>query len=342
MFHKRCSFGVGRRVRSRKGHCHVFIRCVRDHAVAGGRSRALRSIPRSFTPPKGQSSSIAPKATARSSWSIHGGLGGCDQARIMAEWVDPTRYHILSPSRPGYLGTPLETGRTMEQQADALAALLDILGIQRATVVGLSTGGPAAYLFAVRHPKRVGGLIVIDGVSGHYDEPEADLLNQAIFLSDLAQKMLVKVGVWNPRVVLQGLFQSEALFTKKQTEKQIEHVMADERLLAFVKAFTDSMSPYRLRKGGTENDYRAVPPVYPSARRADSLPESDHSRHARRRREVLRRRLCLRTHSGRRTLLDRRGIPSRLLAQPQRRRSPAGSPAVHRPLQSAVGRMGTR
>ena len=73
-------------------------------------------------------------------------------------------------------------------------------------------------------------------------------------MGDLAQKMLVKVGVWNPRVVLQDLFQSEALFTKKQTEKHIEHVMADERLLAFVRAFTDSMSPYRLRKPGTEND----------------------------------------------------------------------------------------
>jgi pimeloyl-ACP methyl ester carboxylesterase len=185
---------------------------------------------------------------------VHGGFGGCDQARILAEWIDPSRYHVLSPSRPGYLGTPLETGHTMEQQADALAALLDILGIQRATVLGVAAGGPAAYLFAVRHPKRLAGLIVIDGVSGHYDEPEADLLNQAIFLSDLAQKMLVRVGVWNPRVVLQGLFQTEALFTKKQTEKHIEHVMADERMLAFIKAFTDSMSPYRLRKPGTEND----------------------------------------------------------------------------------------
>ena len=186
--------------------------------------------------------------------AVHGGFGGCDQARILTEWIDPSRYHILSPSRPGYLGTPLETGRTIEQQADALAALLDILGIQRTTVVAASAGGPAAYLLAVRHPKRVAGLIVIDGVSGHYDVPEADLLNQAIFLGDLAQKMLVKVGVWNPRVVLQGLFQSESLFTKKQTEKHIEHVMADERLLAFLKAFSDSMSPYRLRKPGTEND----------------------------------------------------------------------------------------
>jgi pimeloyl-ACP methyl ester carboxylesterase len=172
---------------------------------------------------------------------VHGGFGGCDQARVLAEWIDPAHYHILSPSRPGYLGTPLETGRAPEQQADALAALLDILGIQRATVVGVSTGGPAAYLFAIRHPKRVAGLIAIDAVSGHYDEPEADLLNQAIFLSDLAQKMLLRVGVWNPRVVLQGLFQSEALFTRRQTEKHIEHVMADERLLSFVKAFTASM-----------------------------------------------------------------------------------------------------
>jgi pimeloyl-ACP methyl ester carboxylesterase len=185
---------------------------------------------------------------------VHGGFGGCDQARVLAEWVDSSRYHILSPSRPGYLGTPLETGQTMEQQADALAALFDILGIQRAAVVGVSTGGPAAYLLALRHPKRVSGLLVIDGVSGHYDEPEADLLNQAIFLGDLAQKMLVKVGVWNPRVVLQDLFQGEALFTKKQTEKHIEHVLADERLLAFVKSYTASMSPYRLRKPGTDND----------------------------------------------------------------------------------------
>jgi pimeloyl-ACP methyl ester carboxylesterase len=186
---------------------------------------------------------------------VHGGIGGCDQARIMADWIDPEKYRILSPSRPGYLGTPLETGRTIEQQADALAALLDILRIKRVTVVGASAGGPPAYTFAVRHPNRVGGLIMIDGVSGFYDIPEtAGPFTQAIFLSDLGQKLLLKVGVWTPRIVLQSLFQEEGLFTTKQIEKHIEYVMADERLLAFVKAFTATMSPYRLRKSGTEND----------------------------------------------------------------------------------------
>ena len=43
--------------------------------------------------------------------AMHGGIGGCDQARIMADWVDTNQFRILSPSRPGYLGTPLEVER---------------------------------------------------------------------------------------------------------------------------------------------------------------------------------------------------------------------------------------
>ena len=187
--------------------------------------------------------------------SVHGGIGGCDQARIMAAWLDPARFRILSPSRPGYLGTPLETGRTMEQQADAFAALLDALGINKALVMGASAGGPPAYWFAIRHPDRVAGLLMIDGVSGFYDIPEtAGPIAQAIFLSDLGQKILHKIGQWRPDIVLQSLFQAESLFTKDQIKKQIEYVMADKRLLEFVQAFTATMSPYRLRKQGTEND----------------------------------------------------------------------------------------
>ncbi len=187
--------------------------------------------------------------------AMHGGIGGCDQARIMANWIDPQQYRIVSPSRPGYLGTPLETGQTIEQQADAMIALMDILDVERAVILGASAGGPPAYMAAIRHPNRVVGLIVIDGVSGFYDMPEtAGPITQAIFLSDLGQMLLQTIGDWAPRVVLQSLFQSEALFTKDQIRRHIEHVLADEQLLAFVRAFTAAMSPYRLRKLGTEND----------------------------------------------------------------------------------------
>jgi hypothetical protein len=35
-------------------------------------------------------------------------VGGCDQGRITARWIDTQEFRILSPSRPGYLGTSLE------------------------------------------------------------------------------------------------------------------------------------------------------------------------------------------------------------------------------------------
>jgi len=187
--------------------------------------------------------------------AVHGGLGGCDQGRIMAAWIDTARYCILSPSRPGYLGTPLEVGRTMEQQADALAALLDVLDIDRVTVVGASAGGPPAYWFAIRHPDRIAGLIVIDGVSGYYDLPKtAGPITQAIFLSDLGQRILQKIGDWSPRMVLRSLFQAESLFTKQETKKHIDYVAGNPHMVEFVKAFMTTMAPYRLRKPGTEND----------------------------------------------------------------------------------------
>jgi len=32
---------------------------------------------------------------------------------------------VIAPARPGYLGTPLSTGRTPREKADAMVALLD-------------------------------------------------------------------------------------------------------------------------------------------------------------------------------------------------------------------------
>jgi len=187
--------------------------------------------------------------------SVHGGLGGCDQARTMVGWVDRDRYRILSPSRPGYLGTPLDVGRTMQQQADALVALLDALDIEKASLVTASAGGPPAYLTAIHHPDRVASLVVIDGVSGYYDMPEtAGPITQAIFLSDLGQKLLQKVGQWRPRMVLQSIFHAESLFTKEQMNRHIEYVLGDQRAMQFVTAFMATMSPYRPRQPGTTND----------------------------------------------------------------------------------------
>jgi len=95
---------------------------------------------------------------------IHGTLGGWDQGLVAGEFLHVNGYRVIAPSRPGYLGTPLETGRTFADQGDALAALLDALGIDRIPVIAFSGGGPTAYELASRHPHRVSRLVPVDAV----------------------------------------------------------------------------------------------------------------------------------------------------------------------------------
>jgi 3-oxoadipate enol-lactonase len=51
---------------------------------------------------------------------------------------------------------------TMERIADDGAALLDLLGIEKAVVAGCSMGGYAAFAFVRRHPQRLTGLVLQD------------------------------------------------------------------------------------------------------------------------------------------------------------------------------------
>lgn len=93
--------------------------------------------------------------------ALHGAMGGWDQSRILAQAALANHFRALAVSRPGYLGTPLSSGTTPEQQADLLAALLDKQGIERAGVVTISGGGYSALHFALRHAPRCAGLVLI-------------------------------------------------------------------------------------------------------------------------------------------------------------------------------------
>jgi pimeloyl-ACP methyl ester carboxylesterase len=95
--------------------------------------------------------------------ALHGSPGGYDQSlanlRASPEGMDASLMTI-AVSRPGYLGTPLESGATYEEQADLFAALLDELGIDRVIVLASSAGGASGLQFALRHPDRTMGLVL--------------------------------------------------------------------------------------------------------------------------------------------------------------------------------------
>lgn len=92
---------------------------------------------------------------------IHGRPGGYDQGLLIARLLNDSQFRFIAVSRPGYLRTPLETGRSPEDQADGFAALLGVLRVPEAAVIALSAGGPAALQFALRHPDRCWGMVLI-------------------------------------------------------------------------------------------------------------------------------------------------------------------------------------
>ncbi|HSS98346.1 MAG TPA: alpha/beta hydrolase [Terriglobales bacterium] len=92
---------------------------------------------------------------------LHGMGGGYDQGLLIGSLVDTGRYHIIAPTRAGYRRTPLTSSPTFEEQADAVATVLDRLNIQKAAILGLSGGGFASIQFAIRHPDRCTALILL-------------------------------------------------------------------------------------------------------------------------------------------------------------------------------------
>lgn len=92
---------------------------------------------------------------------IHGAGGGYDQGLMIGRDTLGSGYHLIAPSRFGYLRTPLGPDLSPAAQADAHAALLDALNIETVVVLAASAGAPSAIELALRHPDRVSSLILL-------------------------------------------------------------------------------------------------------------------------------------------------------------------------------------
>lgn len=171
---------------------------------------------------------------------LHGTPGGCDQT-IPA----PGGARVLSPSRPGYLGTPLEAGRSPADQADAYAALLDELGIESVVVMGASGGGPSALAFAERHPSRTRALIALEAVS------------QSMPLETIPGFLQSDFAVWLMLRAM-GLGGDDAMVRRLVPDvANQERLLADPAGLARFEATIWSLWPPSERMEGWNNDVEA-------------------------------------------------------------------------------------
>ena len=92
----------------------------------------------------------------------HGIFHGCDGGLRSTRDVITDR-RVISPSRFGYLGSSMPTDPSAGRQAAVFVELLDHLGVDATSVIGISAGTSAAIQLALRHPDRVDHLIISSG-----------------------------------------------------------------------------------------------------------------------------------------------------------------------------------
>ncbi|TCD47863.1 alpha/beta fold hydrolase [Chlorobium sp. N1] len=78
----------------------------------------------------------------------------------------------IAPNAWGIEGSGERDEWSFEEYADELALLMEQVGMQRATLAGLSMGGYQAFAFLRRHPERVRSLVLAD-TRPEPDAPEA-------------------------------------------------------------------------------------------------------------------------------------------------------------------------
>ena len=184
---------------------------------------------------------------------IHGAGGGHDQGALLARAFLPEGYRWIAPSRFGYPGSAMPADASTAAQADALAEMLDGLGIPRVTLLAMSGGVPPALQFARRHPARTQALILLSlapyaPLTAEDQELPVPLwLYDALFATDLPLWAVLRLS---PRA-LAPIFDARPELIARMTE-------AEGRFLdAMIAAFL----PVTGRRAGLANEGAAIAPA---------------------------------------------------------------------------------
>jgi pimeloyl-ACP methyl ester carboxylesterase len=116
---------------------------------------------------------------------------------VFARWYQPLldepalagRYRVLTYHRIGYAGSSRLSGPvSIAQQAAHLSALMRHLGMQRAHVVGHSSGGNIALQLALDAPEMVGSLAVLEAALPLEAAGSERLLSTRAFMAPVVER----------------------------------------------------------------------------------------------------------------------------------------------------------
>ncbi len=113
---------------------------------------------------------------------LHGGAGPQSMARFSDLLAAAGHNRVLTPTHPGFGGTPRPAGlSSIGGLAAVYLAYLDDLQLESVTVIGNSIGGWIAAELALLNSPRISDLILIDAVGIAVDEhPVADVSSLSV------------------------------------------------------------------------------------------------------------------------------------------------------------------
>ncbi len=181
---------------------------------------------------------------------VHGAGGGFDQGLELLEPLASRGFRLVAMSRFGYLRTPLPANPSAVAQADAHADLMDALGIQTASVFGVSAGGPSSLQFAIRHPQQCRALILMVPIA--YRPQEGGTVTAK--LSPLAEKTLTTIVGSDPVYWLVSKLTPNTIIKVVMATSPETAATADKNEQARVYRFMNHILPISDRLQGIIND----------------------------------------------------------------------------------------
>jgi len=119
---------------------------------------------------------------------------------VAPQLVDSFRVIAIDQRGHGLSDKP-DTGYDFASMTHDLDQMLTVLGIERAVLIGHSWGGNVAVQYAVDHPERVSGLVLVDGgflqIPAHVDWPTAEkMLEPPELIGTPAEGFRANLRLW--------------------------------------------------------------------------------------------------------------------------------------------------
>jgi pimeloyl-ACP methyl ester carboxylesterase len=190
---------------------------------------------------------------------LHGSPGGYDQALFtFREILESGEFSMLAVSRPGYGRTPINVGRSPEEQADALIELLDYLKISNVAIMSVSGGGPAAIQLALRHPGRVWALGLNAAVTKSYKYKASNTLSDKVLRSSFGMWFFNFLARYFTRQLALIMLDELSTYSKEEQQQCVDELCKDPCKIEFIRRLASSSAPWSFRKEGLFNDEKEM------------------------------------------------------------------------------------